>query len=340
MFQDIPASSKILEGFRKLTTSGFCPLTPEMQASIDAADKPNKGGEGSKKGEKRTAVKEGPSGATKPSPKKRKAPEASSTSTPKRRKQPAHKRKTATPSASEGSNSETESNVRIEENQSVCNEEEETFWHLKAIHEKLEQLHLASKAYSSTAYSKATVASLFERIMKEHDANVAKINVSVSKSADVCKSTTKKVDKLIAETTNFMENYITTYNNNTTSVSEAFQNLAAMFKTEKGVSPQSSDLKQGGESVSNVKACKVHVKPIIKKEPKGKEKLIEDETIIDDDEDEGPDEAELKRQKPCDIELNETQRIVKEAKEKERADKEAHVGLMSKSITIFVLIKT
>lgn len=40
MFRDIPASSKILEGFRKLTPSGFRPLTPDMQATIDVTDKP------------------------------------------------------------------------------------------------------------------------------------------------------------------------------------------------------------------------------------------------------------------------------------------------------------
>lgn len=38
MFRDVPASSKILEGYRKLTHSGFRPLTLEMQATIDEAD--------------------------------------------------------------------------------------------------------------------------------------------------------------------------------------------------------------------------------------------------------------------------------------------------------------
>lgn len=86
MFQDVPASSKILEGFCKLTPLAFRPITPKMQVVIHVADKPKKGGKGSKKGEKKTAAKEGPSGATKPSLKKRKAPAASSASTPKRRK--------------------------------------------------------------------------------------------------------------------------------------------------------------------------------------------------------------------------------------------------------------
>ncbi|CAI9298309.1 unnamed protein product [Lactuca saligna] len=302
-----------------------------MQATIDVADKQNNGGKGSKKGEKKTAAKE------------------------------AHKRKTPTPFASEESDSETDFDIRIKENQPVPNQEEvpirnqdETtnpevnnlsvtqFLHqkllqplslfppvsssqpisisisspiltestttsisstnpevtvnisdmgantsvltthvslpispirqddpemifgddddddlggftyrpfqirtesedeatvtkgqLKSLHEKIDQLLLASKASSSEAYSKETVESLFECITKEHAENVAKVNKAVSDSADVCKSTTEKVDKLISETTTFMENYRTTYNNNTASTNEALQNLGAMFKTEK-----------------------------------------------------------------------------------------------------------
>lgn len=43
MFRDIPVSNNILEGYRKITPSGFRPVTPEMQAIIDEADKPKKG---------------------------------------------------------------------------------------------------------------------------------------------------------------------------------------------------------------------------------------------------------------------------------------------------------
>lgn len=57
MFRDVPASSKIFEGFHKLTPSGFRPITLEMQAVIHVADKPKKAGKGSKKGEKTTAAK-------------------------------------------------------------------------------------------------------------------------------------------------------------------------------------------------------------------------------------------------------------------------------------------
>ncbi|CAI9303078.1 unnamed protein product [Lactuca saligna] len=88
----------------------------------------------------------------------------------------------------------------------------------------------------------------------------------------------------------------------------------------KGVSPQNSDEKQGGEGgYGNGEPPKIPAKPIVKKEPKGTEKLIEDEPIIDDDKDVEPDEVELKEWKARDTELNETQRIIKEAEEKERA---------------------
>ncbi|CAI9293870.1 unnamed protein product [Lactuca saligna] len=235
MFRDVPASSKILEGFRKPTPSGFRPLTPYMQAAIDVVDKPKKGGKGSKKGEKKIVTKEGPSGATKPSSKKRKAPAASFASTPKRRKHPARKRKTPTPSAREESDFETDSNVRIEETQLVRNEEP-TANPEPLVHNTegtTNQELLSSKSSSSDAYSKATVESLFECITKQHVANAAKMNAAVSKSADVRKSTTQKFNKLISKTTTFMENYITTYNNNIAFTNEALQNLGAMFKTEK-----------------------------------------------------------------------------------------------------------
>ncbi|CAI9281543.1 unnamed protein product [Lactuca saligna] len=413
MFRDVPASSKLLEGFRKIIPSGFRPLTPEMQVVLDTADKLKKGGNGLKKEVKKDGSSE------------------------------ARKRKTPTPSASEDSDSETESNVRVETNQPIRNEEEilvcyeeaETVHNqeppihneedtmnrevtvnvsdmgattslfttpvsssispirnddleiifvdagqLKVINEKLDQLLLASKSSFYDAYSKAAVESLFERITNEHEENAKKMNASVFEFAEVCKSTTKKVNKLISEMTNFMETYRTNYKNNIASVNEALRNLGAMFKTEKlnlkkvcsklqqdhasfqisltshitklqdelamesnimdalarktekGVSPQSSEYKQGGEGASKVQPQKVLAKPIIKNEPKGKEKLIEEELIIDDDKDKEPDEAELKRRKVCGVELNETQRIVKEAEEKERAEREAQAILKSRML--------
>ncbi|CAI9303705.1 unnamed protein product [Lactuca saligna] len=126
MFQDVPTLSKILEGFHKLTPSGFRPLTPEMQATLDDADKPKKGGTGSKKGVKKVTAMKGPYDATKPSPKKRKAPTTSSTVVLKRRKQPARKRKTPTPSASEESDSEIELDEEIVNPKIPVHNEEDT----------------------------------------------------------------------------------------------------------------------------------------------------------------------------------------------------------------------
>ncbi|CAI9276624.1 unnamed protein product [Lactuca saligna] len=107
-------------------------------------------------------------------------------------------------------------------------------------------------------------------------------------------------------------------------LAEKFRPVFVMLHRLEGVSPQNSDLKQGGEGGSGVsrnEPPKDLAKPIVQKYPKGKEKLIGQETIIDNDEDEEPDEAKLKRLKACDAKLNENQRIVNEAEEKERDEK-------------------
>ncbi|CAI9278326.1 unnamed protein product [Lactuca saligna] len=128
MFRDVPPSSKILEGYRALTPSGPHPLFDEFQFILAEADKAKKGGRGSKKKNKKVTTKEGASEAEKSPSKKRKAP-ATSTVAPKRRKQPARKRKspTSSPSHSEGedSDSETESNICIEQDPIVHNKEDE-----------------------------------------------------------------------------------------------------------------------------------------------------------------------------------------------------------------------
>ncbi|CAI9284802.1 unnamed protein product [Lactuca saligna] len=122
MFRDVHVSSKILEGYHKLTL--------QMQAITDEANKPKKGGKDAKKCENKIVVKEGTCVTVKPPP-KRKAPMNTSTAIPKRRKQPAHKRKTPTPSESEDE-SDTQSDIRIEEDYPVRNEEA----HNEEVHDK------------------------------------------------------------------------------------------------------------------------------------------------------------------------------------------------------------
>lgn len=85
MFHDVPSYSKILEGYRKLTPSGFRPLNPEMQDIIAEADKPKKRGKGENKVEKKTTDKERPYETVKP-PTKRKAPTGALAAASKRRK--------------------------------------------------------------------------------------------------------------------------------------------------------------------------------------------------------------------------------------------------------------
>lgn len=69
-FRDVPPSSTILEGYRKLTPSGPRELTEEMQLILAEADKPKKGGKGAKKGGKKTTDKDGSSTTVKPPTKK------------------------------------------------------------------------------------------------------------------------------------------------------------------------------------------------------------------------------------------------------------------------------
>ncbi|CAI9276460.1 unnamed protein product [Lactuca saligna] len=95
--------------------------------------------------------------------------------------------------------------------------------------------------------------------------------------------------------------------------------------------------KQTGEGSSkfHMKVIKPEVSvkpPIIKQNPKDKEPLFSIEPIIDGSEDEEPDEVELKRHKAREAEIDENARIVREAEEKARAEKEAQATLKSKML--------
>ncbi|CAI9259665.1 unnamed protein product [Lactuca saligna] len=119
-------------------------------------------------------------------------------------------------------------------------------------------------------------------------------------------------------------------------LSEMLRLVFATLHHLEGVSKPVSFHKQGGEGSSKVQTNeppKSPIKPlVIKKEPKRKEKLFSEETIIDDIDDEEPDEAELKRWKAHEAEIDEHTRIVRKAKEKERAEKEAQTTLKSKML--------
>ncbi|CAI9303308.1 unnamed protein product [Lactuca saligna] len=56
---------------------------------------------------------------------------------------------------------------------------------------------------------------------------------AVVDSADVCKAMTEKVNKLISDTSTFMENFQNTFNSNTTTANEAIKSLGSLLKTEK-----------------------------------------------------------------------------------------------------------
>ncbi|CAH1412563.1 unnamed protein product [Lactuca virosa] len=59
------------------------------------------------------------------------------------------------------------------------------------------------------------------------------MNRAVVDSAEFCKGTTEKVNKLTADTTTFMENFQTTFNSNTMTANDALKSLGSLFKTKK-----------------------------------------------------------------------------------------------------------
>ncbi|CAI9302686.1 unnamed protein product [Lactuca saligna] len=80
------------------------------------------------------------------------------------------------------------------------------------------------------------------------------------------------------------------------------------------------------------------VKPSIKREfdPKGKYKLFSEEPIVDNNDEEELDEAELKRRKAHEAELDENQRILREAEGKEKAVRESRSALESRKLLFLV----
>ncbi|CAI9265409.1 unnamed protein product [Lactuca saligna] len=266
---DIPTSSKILKIHCTLTPSGPRPLTNEFQAILAEADKPKKGGKGSKKPVKTDSTKEGPSAATKPPSHKQKAPNTSTTA-PKR-------------------NSETESEIRIEEDppvhneddEPICTEEQEQVRTEREVTPSINdfvpfpppspktttsvpitisplpivssqppitisvsipiftdstippQPSFAPECSVNVSDMGANTSGILERVAKDHIANISSVSKAIFNSVAICKETNEKVDKLITNTRVFIYEYQVTYNNNTSITNKPIQNVGAMFKAEK-----------------------------------------------------------------------------------------------------------
>ncbi|CAH1454221.1 unnamed protein product [Lactuca virosa] len=108
-----------------------------------------------------------------------------------------------------------------------------------------------------------------------------------------------------------------------------------MLHRLEGVPESSSIPKQGGEGMTSKKENpKTSVKYTVKSETdlKGKEKIFSEEPIVDNSEDEKPDENELKRGKDREAQMDEHQRIICEAEAKEKVEREAQVTLESRKL--------
>ncbi|CAI9298477.1 unnamed protein product [Lactuca saligna] len=112
-------------------------------------------------------------------------------------------------------------------------------------------------------------------------------------------------------------------------VAEKLSPVFVMLHRLEGVLESSSIPKQGRDQHK-----KTSVKLIFKSEsePKGKEKLFSKEPIVDNGEDEELDESELKKRQAREVEMDENQRIVREAEAKEKVEKEDQVILESRNL--------
>ncbi|CAH1420789.1 unnamed protein product [Lactuca virosa] len=313
MFCDVPASSKILEGYRALKPSGFRPLNAEFQEILAEVDKGKKGGRGSKKTGKKDTSKEGPSKAAKLQPKKRKAP-AASTVAPKRPKQPVKRRKSPTPSPSqsEDESSDSEFEVRVEDNQQVGNEEEE---HVHT--EEEDQVRSDPPFHTKDPSPNREVTLPLNDYVPSHPPSpktTTSIPITIapcpppvsSQPTTVTVTTPIFTDSTIPPKTSAVRSFITNVTgllsdiietrdpvislNVKKHLSEKLSSVFAMLHRLEGVSKPVSFSKQGGDGGSNAQ---------MNEPPKAPAKPF----IGNDDEDEEPDEAELKRRKAREAEI-------------------------------------
>ncbi|CAI9298615.1 unnamed protein product [Lactuca saligna] len=146
-----------------------------------------------------------------------------------------------------------------------------------------------------------------------------KINKVVGSSATVCNNTSKKVDKLISDATNFMNKFQNSFESNTVKANEAISNLDSSFKVER---EKFQEVRTGIKTNHDV-----FKSSISSQISKLQDELAMEKPIIDNNKDEELDEDKVKRIKAREAELDEHQRIVREDKAKEKAEKEAQVTL-------------
>ncbi|CAI9281329.1 unnamed protein product [Lactuca saligna] len=119
-------------------------------------------------------------------------------------------------------------------------------------------------------------------------------------------------------------------------LSKKLRPVFAMLHRLEGVMESSSIPKQGGQGVTQSKKedPKPSFKPTVKCEtaPKGKEKIFNEESIIDNSEEKEPDKNELKRRKEREAQMDEHQIIIREAEAKEKVEREAQVMLESRKL--------
>ncbi|KAL7587596.1 hypothetical protein Lser_V15G40912 [Lactuca serriola] len=195
----------------------------------------------------------------------------------------------------------------------------------KAINTKLDSLLESTKAYSSNEYSPASIKAFLETLTKEHASNLALTN----KHLRILKRLARKRPKKLI-------NYFL--------ISKALWKTFALHLN--ATQHLQTQLSIGGEAHKEVK--KVSTEDVMKpvgagddqeqkpklNEPKinvtlnsrGKEKLIDDSDVEEEDENE-----KLRRKLRC-TKIDENLRIVKEVEEKERIAREAQLALEAQKL--------
>ncbi|CAI9282409.1 unnamed protein product [Lactuca saligna] len=179
---------------------------------------------------------------------------------------------------------------------------------LKSLHEKIDQLLLASKNMGAMFKTEKTnlemirtglqqdyvsfQTSFTSQITKHHDdlAMESKVMDALARKTEKVKVLDLKLQQSEKKVQDFLSKRVVVRS----CISDVTGLLLDIIQTRESMIFVTIQTR-GRRWIWKVEPPKVPTNPIFKKEPKGKEKLIKEEPIIDDDEDEEPDEAELKR---------------------------------------------
>ncbi|CAI9294314.1 unnamed protein product [Lactuca saligna] len=323
-----------------------------------------KGGKGAKKGGKKSDDKEGSSAITKPSTKKRKAPATSSIAAPKRRKQPTRKRKSPTPNLVRNEEPRVHNDGEIM-NLEVTQTINEFVLSPPPSPKTTTTLITIAPCLPPVSSSQQTSIPLSTPIFTESTPPP-----TTSATPAISVNTSDFGARVLGFTTTYVSPPISLFRTDEpdmiygdgdhdkfqSSISSQLSKIhddlamerkimdALTVKVEKAKT-LSLKLEQSEKQVQDLlsekevmKSCIYDVTALLSDLIEARDlmillnKLFSDDPIIDNEEEEELDEAELKRRKDHEAEMDEHQCIIREVEAKEKAEKEAQVTLESKKL--------